>query len=63
MSVESVKERSTSREHCPCHDKPHDQCPDAEPCLWRCGRKTTAYESDAPGYCLECATRGRKSEA
>ncbi|MCY1062159.1 hypothetical protein [Nannocystis sp. SCPEA4] len=40
---------------CPCHALRHAVCPEAEPCLGGCGRKTTAHESRAPGYCTVCA--------
>lgn len=33
----------------------HRSCAHSSPCLGGCGRRTTPYESSAPGYCLFCA--------
>ena len=44
---------------CPCHGRLHVVCPDAKPCIGRCGRMTTAFESTAPGYCVHCAADPR----
>lgn len=38
-----------------CTGTTHAKCPDAKPCLGECGRKTTAHESNSPGYCRHCA--------
>jgi len=40
---------------CFCHSLPHAECPNARPCIGRCGRLTTAGESHACGYCVHCA--------
>lgn len=40
---------------CHCHGVVHARCPLAEPCIGGCGRKTTALETTAPGYCPHCA--------
>jgi hypothetical protein len=44
---------------CPCHHVSHSECPDAEPCIGGCGRKTTAHETNMPGYCPHCAADRR----
>lgn len=41
---------------CPCHDRPHAECPTAKPCIGGCGRLTTAFETSACGYCRVCAS-------
>jgi len=44
---------------CPCHGVRHAKCPNAKPCIGRCGRLTTAHETQACGYCSHCAADGR----
>lgn len=51
--------RRGSARVCPCHGLPHARCPNAKPCLGKCGRKTTAHESSACGYCVHCAADQR----
>ena len=40
---------------CPCHGVAHAACPGAKPCIGGCGRLTTAFETQVPGYCPHCA--------
>lgn len=44
---------------CSCHGLPHERCPRAQPCIGRCGRLTTASQTNAPGYCPHCAADRR----
>lgn len=44
---------------CFCHGLKHAKCPNAKPCLGRCGRLTTSGETSACGYCAHCAADGR----
>ncbi|MCK1669405.1 hypothetical protein [Bradyrhizobium sp. 153] len=44
---------------CRCHSIGHEHCPDAEPCIGGCGRKTTASQTNTPGYCPHCAGDAR----
>lgn len=44
---------------CWCHNLKHSKCPDADYCIGRCGRLTTAGESSACGYCAHCAADPR----
>jgi len=37
------------------HGLAHADCPRAKPCIGRCGRLTTAHETQVPGYCPHCA--------
>lgn len=50
--------RGCSR-RCPCHNVAHHKCPEAKPCIGRCGRLTTAFETAACGYCVHCAGDSR----
>lgn len=50
--------RGSARE-CPCHGVAHRLCPLAEYCIGGCGRRTTAHETTAPGYCPHCAADTR----
>jgi len=40
---------------CWCHHVRHAKCPNAQPCIGKCGRLTTAGETTACGYCVHCA--------
>lgn len=42
-------------DRCPHDGLPHDSCAHSKPCLGDCGKRTTAYEGCAPGYCAECS--------
>lgn len=40
---------------CFCHGVKHAKCPNAKPCIGKCGRLTTSGETSACGYCAHCA--------
>ncbi len=43
------------QEECSCHRVNHAKCPTAKPCIGRCGRVTTPFESTSFGYCRFCS--------
>ena len=43
------------QEECSCRGVPHAKCPTAKPCIGRCGRVTTPFESTSFGYCRFCS--------
>jgi len=49
------KARRSGYPRCPCHGLIHAKCPNAKPCIGKCGRLTTAFETGACGYCAHCA--------
>lgn len=59
LSVERLVTKYQSDDRCSECLGSHRSCPHSNPCLGHCGRRTTAYESSAPGYCLFCAVDPR----
>lgn len=55
LTLEGLVAKYRRSDRCPVCDGGHRSCADSKPCLGDCGRRTTPFESSAPGYCLFCA--------
>lgn len=59
ITVDRATTEATDSTRCPKCNVEHEDCAcaSAHPCYGGCGRRTTPFESVAPGYCAICAAR------